>query len=188
MANKTTVALTKEQYENIIKTMQEGGSGFRPNYRIATALVLEANLGLRIEDILQLKLKDIIKDGTRYRLNIVEEKTNKKRTFTVPLVIYQYIENYCLRNSISTDAIIFPIKERNVQKYLAKIADYLGYENIGTHSFRKFYATEIYNNKGHDIALIQHLLQHSSATTTRRYINIEEDRIEDAITEHSYLI
>lgn len=77
MANKTTVALTQEQFREIIDTMRSGGSGFRPNDRIATCLVLEANLGLRIEDILQLHLSDFLKDGANYRINIVEQKTKK---------------------------------------------------------------------------------------------------------------
>ena len=38
--NKKTTALTKEQYTEIITTMKQGGCGFRPNERIATALVL----------------------------------------------------------------------------------------------------------------------------------------------------
>ncbi len=188
MANKMTVALTKEQYEEIIKTMLEGGSGFRPNQRIATALVLEANLGLRIEDILELRLKDIIKDGSRYRLDIYENKTGKKRTFTVPYEIYLYIENYCMKNGLSPAEKIFPIQERGIQKYLQKVSDYLGYENIGTHSFRKFYATDIYNSNNHNIALVQKLLQHSSASTTQRYINISEKQVEDAIMGHINLI
>ena len=52
--NKKTKALTTEQYKEIIQTMREGFSGCRPNERIATALVLEGNLGLRISDILKL--------------------------------------------------------------------------------------------------------------------------------------
>lgn len=46
--NKKTIALTAEQYKTIIATMKQGFSGCRPNERIATALILEANLGLRI--------------------------------------------------------------------------------------------------------------------------------------------
>jgi integrase len=188
MANKMTVALTRKQYEEIIRTMHEGGAGFRKNPRIATALVLEANLGLRIEDILELRLKDIIRDGSRYRLDIHEQKTGKKRTFTVPAEIYMYIENYCLKNKVRPQDRIFPIKERGIQKYLQKVADYLGYENIGTHSFRKYYATDIYNQNGHDIALVQILLQHTSAATTQRYINISPEKVEDAIRGHIDLI
>ena len=66
--NKRTTALTTEQYRNIITTMKEGGCGFRSNERIATALVLEGNLGLRISDIVKLRLCDIVMDGNRYRL------------------------------------------------------------------------------------------------------------------------
>ena len=53
MANKKTIALTTEQYNEIIDTMKTGFTGFRSNNRIATALMLEANLGLRISDILK---------------------------------------------------------------------------------------------------------------------------------------
>ena len=186
--NKKTKALTTEQYKEIIQTMREGFSGCRANDRIATALVLEGNLGLRISDIIKLRPCDIVRDGDRYRLEVVEQKTGKRRVFTVPLVIQQYIENYCLRNAVRHTDIIFPITERAVQKQLKIVCDYLGYEGISTHSFRKWYATEIYNANGYDIALVQRLLQHSSASTTQRYIGIEPQKIERAIQNHAQLI
>ena len=186
--NKKTTALTTEQYKNIITSMREGSSFFRPNDRVATALVLEGNLGLRISDIVKLRPCDIVNDGGRFRLSIVEQKTGKERVFTVPLVIQQYIENYCLRHGIGRADLIFPITTREVQKVLARVCDYLGYEGISTHSFRKWYATEIYKNNGYDIALVQRLLQHSSAAVTQRYIGIEPQRIEKAIEGHAELI
>ena len=186
--NKRTVVLTTEQYKSIITTIKEGFLGCRPNERIATALVLEANLGLRISDILRLHLADIVRDGDRYRLDIVEQKTGKHRVFTIPLVIQQYIENYCLRNGIKPTDLIFPITERAIQKQIKIVCDYLGYEGIGTHSFRKWYATEIYKNNGYDITLVQRLLQHSSAAVTQRYIGLEPQRIEQAIEGHATLI
>ena len=91
--NKKTKALTTAQYKEIIQTMREGFAGFRPNERVATALVLEGNLGIRISDIVNLRPCDIVRDGDRYRLEIVEQKTGKHREFTVPLVVKQYIEN-----------------------------------------------------------------------------------------------
>lgn len=186
--NKKTVALTTEQYKEIISTMQQGFTGCRPNERIATALVLEGNLGLRISDIVKLRPSDIVKDGDRYRLEVTEQKTGKSRVFTVPLVIQQYIENYCLRNNIGKKDLIFPISERMIQKQLKIVCDYLGYEGISTHSFRKWYATEIYKANGYDITLVQRLLQHSSAAVTQRYIGIEPQRIESAIENHAYLL
>ena len=186
--NKKTKALTTEQYKEIIQTMREGFCGCRPNDRIATTLVLEGNLGLRISDIIKLRPCDIVRDGDRFRLEVVEQKTGKRRVFTVPLLIQQYIENYCLRNAVRHTEVIFPITERAIQKQLKIVCDYLGYEGISTHSFRKWYATEIYNANGYDIALVQRLLQHSSASTTQRYIGIEPQKIETAIQNHAQLL
>ena len=186
--NKKTKALTTAQYKEIIQTMREGFCGCRPNDRVATALVLEGNLGLRISDIIKLRPCDIVKDGERFRLEVVEQKTGKSRVFTVPLLIQQYIENYCLRNGIRRNDLIFPITERAVQKQLKIVCDYLDLEGVSTHRFRKWYATEIYNKNDHDIALVQRLLQHSSASTTQRYIGIEPEKIETAIQNHAQLL
>ena len=182
--NIKTVALTTDQYKEIIQTMKQGFSGCRPNERIATALMLEANLGIRISDILKLRLADIVRDGDRYRLSTVEQKTGKARVFTVPFALYQFIRCYCLDNGIAATDTIFPISERAVQKQLRIVCDYLGIPGISTHSFRKYYATEIYKNNGYNIALVQHLLQHSSAAVTQRYIGIQQRDIEMAIENH----
>ena len=149
--NKKTVALTEKQYREIISTIRNGfmcsdGHIVKPNNRIATALSLEANLGLRISDILQLRLSVIVRDGDRYRLDIVEQKTKKKREFTVPTDIYIYIQNYALENNINPAAKLFDMSERAVTKHLKLVCDYLGYSGIGSHSFRKYFATSIYVN------------------------------------------
>lgn len=190
--NKTTVALTKDQYINIINLIKEGFTNNNKrtfgNPRVATALVLQANLGLRIGDILSLRLEDIIKDGDRYRLDIIEDKTNKKRTFTVPTEIYEYIKKYTIENGIKPSAIILNISERAVQKQLKLIVDFLGYENVSTHSFRKYYATSIYINNNYNIELVRQLLQHSSVTTTQKYVGIERKELESAIQKHICLM
>ncbi len=191
--NKRTVALTTEQYKKIIKTIMSGfvdedQNIVKPNRRIATALTLEANLGLRIGDILKLRLSDIIRDGDRYRLDIIEEKSGKKREFTVPLEIYAYIQNYALESNIRTTAKLFEISERAVNKHLQKVCKYLNLEGIGSHSFRKFFATTIYNNNRHNINLVRVLLQHSSIATTQRYIGIQPEEVEEALQKHVHLI
>ena len=191
--NKKTVALTKEQYKLIINTIREGfidnNKPFRPNNRLATILVLQANLGLRISDILNLKLNSFVKDGNRYRLDIIEQKTSKTRTFTVPTEIYNFIKMYVLENKIKPTARIFPIGERAVQKQLKLVVEHLGLSNnISTHSFRKYYATEIYINNNYNIALVKELLQHSSVSTTQRYIGVGQQELEQAIENHICLL
>jgi len=192
MPNKKTVALTTNQYENIIKTIKEGftvnGKRFRINNRVATILVLEANLGLRIGDVLSLTLNSIINDGYRYRLNIIEDKTDKQRTFTVPTDIYNYIKMYCLENNIRSNAKIFDLSDRAIQKQLKLVCDYLGFKNISTHSFRKYFATQIYINNNYNIALVRQLLQHSNTSITQKYIGISTQEIENALNNHIKLL
>lgn len=188
MGEYKTKAITKEQYINIIETIKKGFLKTRANNQVATALVLEANLGIRIGDLLNLKLNSIVKDGGRYRLDIVEEKTNKKREFTVPIQIYNYIQQYCIDNKIASNEKIFKISTRQIQSILKSAVDYLGYKEISTHSFRKFYATQIYINNDYNIMLVKELLQHASVETTQKYIGIGSEQLENAIQNNLNLI
>lgn len=191
--NKKTVAIDKEQYKLIITTIQQGftadsGYTFKPNSRLAALLVLQANLGLRLSDLLHLRICDIIKDAGRYRLDIVEQKTKKARTFSVVPDLYNYMLQYAADHGISSKSRLFDLTERAVQKQLKIVCDHLGIENVSTHSFRKFYATEIYKNNGYDIELVRHLLQHSTAAVTQCYIGIQPAKVEQAIQSHICLL
>ena len=121
-------------------------------------------------------------------LSSLNKKTGKQRVFTVPLVICQFIENYCLQDGIERNALMFPLTARAIQKQLALVCEYLGHEGISTHSFRKWYVTEIYRANNCDIALVQRLLQPSSVAVTQRYIGIEPQRIERSIEGHAKLL
>jgi len=195
--NKKTLALTDVTFKIIIQTIREGflytdkegiKREFKPNIRVAAALVIEANLGLRIGDILDLKLGDIIKDGNRYRLDISEQKTGKKRVFTVPLEIYSYIQEYAYKNDIKPSVRLFDITDRAVQKQLKIVCDYLKVEGISTHSFRKYFATNLYVNNNYNIQLVRQILQHSSTAITQKYIGIQQKDIENALQNNIRLI
>jgi len=192
MANKKTVALSEENYKLVIHTIRTGfklgDKNVKPNERIATVLVVEANLGMRIGDILSLRMPDFIQDGDRYRLDVVEKKTSKSRNFTVPNEIYNFIQNYAYINEIKVSAKLFNISERTIQKHLESVSKYLKIKDLGTHSFRKFFATQIYLNNKHNIELVRVLLQHSSVTTTQKYIGIQPDVIEEALKNHIKLL
>lgn len=186
--NKRTRAIDDETYKQIISTMQKGfkyeGVQYKPNERIATVLQLEYNLGLRVGDILNLTMDSFMRDGNRYRLDIHEQKTGKYRNFTVPVKIYNFIRDYAYDNSISPKARLFPITERAVLKHLKATCEYLKIEGIGSHSFRKAFATNVYVNNHYNIELVRVLLQHSSVTVTQRYIGIGSKELEDAIEKN----
>lgn len=190
--NKRTIALTDQQYIDIITAIKSGfchaGREYKPNERIATALILEANLGMRISDILQLHYCDIIKDGDRYRLNISEIKTGKERVFTVPDEIREYIDQYRIKHHMSEQQRLFDLSERQIQKHLQAACEFLGLSGISTHSFRKYFATQIYINNGYNIELVRQLLQHSSAAVTQKYIGIQSKQIENALQNHIKLL
>ena len=188
--NKRTVALSREDYKKIIEHIQTGFQyedetgkhKFRPNTQLAVILQLEATTGLRISDILKLRIKNMPKDGNRHRLDVIEQKTKKPRTFTVPENVYQFICIYAMEHGKGKDDFLFTVKERAVQKQLAIVCDYLGLERVSTHSFRKSFATTAYENSGYNIELVRQLLQHSNTTTTQRYIGVAQREIENALT------
>lgn len=190
--NKRTRALDEDTFRKIISAMRQGfvfqGVRYQPNERIATVLVLEYNIGLRVGDILKLCVNSFIKDGNRYRLDLYEQKTNKYRNFTVPSEIYQFVRDYAYKNGVDQKARLFPITERAVLKHLKATSDFLGLEGIGTHSFRKGFATNIYVNNRYNIELVRVLLQHSSVVVSQRYIGIGNKELEDALVKNISLV
>lgn len=190
--NYTTRSLTEDEFSLIITTIQSGyiykGIRHKPNRKVAVALTTEASLGIRISDVLNLHLCDIVRDGSKYRLQIKEIKTGKLRHFVVPLEIYVYLQKYSIENSISESQKLFDITERQVQRVLYDASQFLGYKNVSTHSFRKLFACSVYEKSDHNVALVSALLQHSSIAITSRYLGVSEKSIETALEGQVRLI
>lgn len=187
--NKKCVTLNQDEYQRCIELLRNGfmleGVLVKPNERIATIEVLQATLGLRLGDVLRLKLSSFIRDGDRWRLDIKEQKTGKIRNFTVPNEVYSFVQDYCIERGISKDAKLFDISKRQVERHLNKVfmKMELPLRSYGSHSFRKFFATKVYIDNEFNIVLVQKLLQHSSPTTTQLYIGISQKNIEDALAK-----
>ena len=178
MGEYTTRPITKSEFNTIITTIKNGftsidGKTVRGNNRIATVLVTQANCGMRIGDILNLTMDKIEVVGDKMYLNLYEQKTNKKRTFQIEDRLYFALRKYADNNNIADNRLLFPITRRAVQKVLKQCCDMLGYKNVSTHSFRKYYALNWYEKTNHDINRVMHLLQHTSVTRTQLYLNIQ---------------
>lgn len=188
----TTRPLELNEYKEIIKLMIEGFTYevegkkkvFRPNYQVALALQLQASLGLRIGDVLDLKLKNF-KNG---KLEIREDKTDKLQYREINSSIINAVYNYAIENNLKQDDNLFNIGVRAVQKQLKIVTNYLGLENIGTHSFRKLYAVTAYENNNNNIELVKELLNHTSIATTQRYIRISQQVINEASKNINFMI
>lgn len=186
--NKRCLTFTDEQYRRSIELLRGGfmldGAVIKPNNRIATVEVLQASLGLRLGDTLSLKMSSFVRDGNRYRLDIYEEKTKKLRNFTVPLEVYSFIQQYAIDNGLGSEAKLFDISERQVERHLNKVFAKMGLPlgSYGSHSYRKYFATKIYIDNEYNIELVRVLLQHSSVSITQRYIGIGQKQIESALS------
>lgn len=192
--NKRCVALTEEQYKRSIGLLRSGfvleDKVVKPNDRIAAVAVVQASLGLRLGDVLQLKLASFVKDGGRWRLAIKEQKTGKVREFTVPVEVYSFIQSYSMSRGIQRDARLFDISGRQVERHLNKVFTKMGLplKQAGSHSFRKMFATRVYQDNGYNIELVRLLLQHSSVQVTQRYLCISPKDVEDAIAKTAELV
>ncbi len=186
MGKYVTRACNEESYRKIVELARSGyisnGVYHRPNEQLATILVLEANLGCRIGDIVNLTTDSIIKDGDFWKLNIVEEKTGKKRCFIVPQEIKDFIDKWCDDEGIYQGKL-FKIGKKCVWKHMKEITDYLELKETGTHSLRKFRANVLYEESGHDIELVCNFLNHSSVNVTRSYIRRSDEQMEKAISK-----
>ena len=187
--NKKCVALTDEQYRRSIELLRHGfmldGRLVKPNERIAAAEVVQASLGLRLGDVLDLRMSSFVRDGDRWRLDIMEQKTGKERTFTVPVEVYTFIQGYALSMGIRPEAKLFAVSERQVERHLNKVFQKmeLPLRQFGSHSYRKLFATRVYVDNEYNIDLVRVLLQHSSVQVTQRYLNISQKLVESALAK-----
>ena len=200
MAGKTTCALDTADYKRIIEAIEKGfvytaddgkTHRFRANRQLSVILRVEATTGIRIGDVLNLRLADIVKDGKRRRLNITEQKTGKTRRFTVRDDVYMFLRDFADDTKKRKDDFLFTagknndrkVTERAVQKQLAIAAAYIGIDGISTHSFRKLFACYVYEQSNYDVRLVQELLQHASITTTQRYLTVGSGKVENALAD-----
>ena len=184
MGRYITNALTQDEYKLLISTIRNGyvtedGHKHKPNNQVADIITLEANLGCRLGDIIKLTKDSFILDGGIWKLNIVEEKTKKKRTFIVPEKIKNFIDT--IANPDRDE--LFTIQEAAVWKCLRQVTSYLGMDNVSSHSARKMAAQSLMEKSDHNVALVCQFLQHSSISTTTRYLRYSSKQMESALKD-----
>ena len=135
------------------------------------------NTGLRISDLLPLKVGDV-RGKREYVLK--EQKTKKTKRIMLHAVA-QDIEDYT--RHMTDDEYLFPSRKGDehigrVQAYriLNAAARDCGLEEIGTHTLRKTFGYHFYK-QNHNVAMLQQLFNHSSPSITLRYIGITQDEI-----------
>ncbi|KAB2387541.1 site-specific integrase [Bacillus toyonensis] len=153
------------------------------SYRDYFMFVFGIHTGLRISDILPLKVKDV--KGQRHLL-LIEDKSEKVKKVILNdaliLVILEYIQDK------HDDEWLFPSRNSNkhisrIQAYrtLNKAAQQVGIDKIGTHTLRKTFGYHYYQ-KTKDINSLMAFFNHSCQDVTRKYIDILEEESKDVDT------
>jgi integrase len=145
--------------------------------------LLGINTGLRVGDLLKLKIKDVQK---KKRVVIKEGKTEKPRTIHLSN-IYNELNDYI--KTVQGSEWLFPSRKGNksisrIQAYrqLNKAAGMIDInDGIGTHTMRKTFGYWYYKET-RDIASLQMILNHSHPEITLKYIGITDEEIENSLS------
>ena len=157
-------------------------------YKNYILFIVGINTGLRISDILNLKVYDVV---DKSHITIKEKKTGKEKRFLINSQLRKDIEKFIY--GMSNEEYIFqsrkgknrPISRVQAYRILNKAAAKVGITDVGTHTLRKtfgYWHYQIYK----DVAILQDIFNHSAPSITLRYIGINQD-IKDKTIEDFYL-
>lgn len=177
--------LTENEVERLFLFAKES-----KDLRFIAMLEILYATGLRVSELVSLKLGSIIEDG---QFLLVKGKGNKERV--VPLTelaissIYIWLNNREKLKYKNTEGYLFPsrgkskhiTRERFAQQLkLIGIMSGIPKNKISPHVIRHSFASHMLEH-GADLKIIQDLLGHSDITTTEIYTHVLEGRLKDVV-------
>lgn len=139
--------------------------------------------GLRISDILQLKISDV---ANKDSINLRERKTGKQRIIKINPILKRLYKEYCFNKEydeylVSSQQNCFKaISRERAYMILRDVAKIFRIENIGTHTMRKTFGYHFYRETK-DVVTLQKIFNHASPSITLRYIGIDQENANKAI-------
>ena len=162
------------------------------NPRNFLLFVFGLNSGLRISDIVKLKVREVLDT----HVVIIEQKTGKPKQFYINDYLRKQIDKYIKAKSLKPYDYLFesnkrdkdgkkrPIGREQAWKILNKCAKACGLKRIGTHSMRKSFGYHLYK-MNQDVAVLMEIFNHASPDVTLRYIGINQDEKDKAMAKFS---
>lgn len=142
------------------------------DYKYYIMFEIGVGTGLQLQDILQLKNKDL-----RGKSEITVEIGTKsiKTTFNIPNELQKIITDYT--EGKDPDAFLIlghpsspaPLSREQAYRVLKSVGKSIGLTSIGAQTMRKTFAWRYYKETG-DIYYLQNLFNHASPSITYRYI------------------
>ncbi len=173
------------------------------NLRDYTLFVLGIYTGLRISDLLKLRVQDVAKaEGKklviRESLSLREMKTGKAKIIVLNKTARSALKQMLRLGHLALEDPLFvsrkkgedgkrrPIGRRQAYRFLSRAAREAGItERIGTHTLRKTFGYHNYR-KGFDITKLQQIFNHASPAVTLAYIGFTQDEIDEAYMNLDY--
>ena len=160
-----------------------------PNIKHRAMLILAYSSGLRVSELLKLKIKDI--DSERMQIR-VEQAKGKKDRYTLlsekALIIFRdYFKQYKPKEWLFEGIGGGAYSARSIQEviqYAAKRAGIL--KKVSMHTLRHSFATHLLEN-GTDLRYIQNLLGHSSSKTTEVYTHVTTQGFKQIVSPLDHL-
>jgi len=179
--------------ENQIRAIK--GALKKDNARYYLMWVIGTNLGLRISDILKLKVKDVQdqRGNIRDSLEFTEQKTGKNRDIELNQEVKEALQYFFKKTGVfDLDEFIFrdsrntknkenkPISRIRAYQVINKYARQAGVQTkVGTHTLRKIFGTHA-RKQGIPIELVSEALGHRNIEVTKRYLGITNDEVKKA--------
>lgn len=144
--------------------------------------------GLRISDILRLKVRDV---RGKDKIKIREKKTGKEKAFPINKALAAVLDEYCdgkkdYEYLVPSDRVVnAPITREYAYRVMHEAGERFGLYNLGTHTLRKTFGYHFYTQTK-DVVLLMRIFNHSSQAQTLRYIGIEQTTIDDAMKKFNY--
>jgi integrase/recombinase XerD len=152
------------------------------NLKHKAILFTAYSAGLRISEVVNLKLQNISSD--RMQIKIVAAKGKKDRYVNLSPVLLDILRNYIKKAEPRPAVYLFesenpgePYSSRSAQKVFQRAKEMAGLrKDITFHSLRHSFATHLLE-KGIDIRFIKDILGHFSIKTTQRYAHVSKEKL-----------
>ncbi len=152
------------------------------NERDYIMFMVGVNTGLRISDILKLKVRDV---NSEY-ISMREQKTKKQKRIIITSALRRVLKSY-IADKDEDDYLVKsrkgknkPIGRSRAYKILNEVAKKAKLTEIGTHTLRKTFGYHFYQQTK-DVAMLQELFNHHSPKVTLRYIGVNQDSLDKAM-------
>jgi integrase len=159
----------------------------KQSYRNYMMFLVGINTGLRVSDLLSLKVDDI---RDKKHIIVKEQKTSKNKQFLINKVLRKELTEYM--KDMDNDEYLFQsrigknkaLSRFQAYRILSEAGNRVGLKRISCNSTRKTFGYHHYK-KYKDVALLQKLFNHSAPHITLTYIGINQDIIDDSIEKFS---